>query len=273
MLSAEPMMQYSVSKTIPLLETSYVCLPHIMEVTQQRIQFKNATEASTQVRSGHIEQSSLVTKYNSHPSPIDVKLPPISALISNAYVNRYSCFGNDSRCDTFHKDEAALLTPSYVDANQKSSGVSFQKKNIGLPFDVISNNVRDTIQDLYRDVLEKELPKVAETKNQVLFSSAKPIMDLNGQSNTSPHRNSSKINSPGKAILKAKVRLRKQCSVCGKVCSRPSTLKTHFLIHTGDTPFKCSWEGCHKAFNVKSNMLRHMKSHERRRNKKTCLAK
>ncbi|CCE92928.1 uncharacterized protein TDEL_0F01170 [Torulaspora delbrueckii] len=65
-------------------------------------------------------------------------------------------------------------------------------------------------------------------------------------------------------VLNQAVRLRKQCPVCGKVCSRPSTLKTHYLIHTGDTPFKCSWGNCTKSFNVKSNMLRHLKSHERK---------
>ncbi|AQZ15460.1 YPR013C [Zygosaccharomyces parabailii] len=64
--------------------------------------------------------------------------------------------------------------------------------------------------------------------------------------------------------LNPAIRLRKQCPVCGKICSRPSTLKTHFLIHTGDTPFKCTWHNCKKSFNVKSNMLRHLKSHERK---------
>ncbi|CAL9733529.1 hypothetical protein MOSE0_B03092 [Monosporozyma servazzii] len=59
-------------------------------------------------------------------------------------------------------------------------------------------------------------------------------------------------------------RLRKQCPVCGKICSRPSTLKTHYLSHSGDTPFKCTWSGCTKSFNVKSNMLRHLKSHQRK---------
>lgn len=62
-------------------------------------------------------------------------------------------------------------------------------------------------------------------------------------------------------------RLRKQCPVCGKICSRPSTLKTHYLIHSGDTPFKCTWEGCTKAFNVKSNMMRHLKSHQKKARK------
>lgn len=60
------------------------------------------------------------------------------------------------------------------------------------------------------------------------------------------------------------VKLRKQCPICAKVCSRPSTLKTHYLIHTGDTPFNCTWPSCKKSFNVKSNMLRHVKSHARK---------
>lgn len=64
------------------------------------------------------------------------------------------------------------------------------------------------------------------------------------------------------ANLNMAKRLRKQCPVCGKICSRPSTLKTHYLIHSGDTPFKCTWEGCNKAFNVKSNMIRHFKAHQ-----------
>ena len=59
-------------------------------------------------------------------------------------------------------------------------------------------------------------------------------------------------------------KLKKQCPVCGKVCSRPSTPKTHYLIHSGDTPFKCPWKGCKKAFNVKSNMIRHLKTHQKK---------
>ncbi|CCD23229.1 uncharacterized protein NDAI_0B01940 [Naumovozyma dairenensis CBS 421] len=61
-----------------------------------------------------------------------------------------------------------------------------------------------------------------------------------------------------------KIKNKKQCDICGKICSRPSTLKTHYLIHSGDTPFKCAWKGCTKAFNVKSNMLRHFKCHEKK---------
>lgn len=53
-----------------------------------------------------------------------------------------------------------------------------------------------------------------------------------------------------------------QCHICGRICSRPSTLQTHLSIHTGDKPYKCPKRNCHKRFNVKSNMLRHYKRHE-----------
>lgn len=75
----------------------------------------------------------------------------------------------------------------------------------------------------------------------------------------------------GKTLIKRRlspeIRKTKQCPVCGKICSRPSTLRTHYFIHTGDTPFKCSWVDCGKSFNVKSNMIRHMKNHMKKLNK------
>lgn len=57
---------------------------------------------------------------------------------------------------------------------------------------------------------------------------------------------------------------RNQCHICGKVCSRPSTLRTHVLVHTGVKPYPCEWPGCNRSFNVKSNMIRHYKNHEKK---------
>lgn len=62
---------------------------------------------------------------------------------------------------------------------------------------------------------------------------------------------------------KAKKSNLKQCPICGKNCFRPSSLKIHYLTHTGETPYHCTWENCNKSFNVKSNLGRHLKLHQK----------
>ncbi|PBK87158.1 hypothetical protein ARMGADRAFT_939437 [Armillaria gallica] len=51
------------------------------------------------------------------------------------------------------------------------------------------------------------------------------------------------------------------CTTCNKRFRRPSSLNIHRNTHTGATPYRCSFPGCGKEFNVKSNMLRHYRSH------------
>lgn len=56
---------------------------------------------------------------------------------------------------------------------------------------------------------------------------------------------------------------RYKCDYCGKRFDRPSSLQVHIRTHTGAQPYTCEWPGCARTFNVKSNMLRHWRSHER----------
>ncbi|KAJ7174791.1 hypothetical protein C8R46DRAFT_891860, partial [Mycena filopes] len=51
------------------------------------------------------------------------------------------------------------------------------------------------------------------------------------------------------------------CPQCHKRFQRPSSLKIHANIHTGDTPYSCPHPGCGRAFNVASNMRRHFRKH------------
>ncbi|KAF7305316.1 FAD/NAD(P)-binding domain-containing protein [Mycena chlorophos] len=51
------------------------------------------------------------------------------------------------------------------------------------------------------------------------------------------------------------------CPLCDKTFTRPSTLRVHLNTHTGAMPYVCEYPGCGRAFNVKSNMQRHFRSH------------
>ncbi|KAF8069999.1 hypothetical protein FPV67DRAFT_995840 [Lyophyllum atratum] len=50
------------------------------------------------------------------------------------------------------------------------------------------------------------------------------------------------------------------CGYCGKAFGRPSALKIHLAIHTGERAFVCPEAGCHRSFSVRSNMSRHIRN-------------
>ncbi|XP_026729670.1 zinc finger and BTB domain-containing protein 17-like isoform X2 [Trichoplusia ni] len=50
----------------------------------------------------------------------------------------------------------------------------------------------------------------------------------------------------------------KTCSVCKKIFPSHASMQRHMLTHTGERPFLCGL--CNKGFNVKSNLLRHLRT-------------
>ena len=54
-------------------------------------------------------------------------------------------------------------------------------------------------------------------------------------------------------------RRRHVCEVCDKDFAKPSDLKRHKRIHTGEKPFKC--RECDKAFNTKGHLTEHLRTH------------
>ncbi|KAM0522524.1 hypothetical protein ACHAPE_002115 [Trichoderma viride] len=55
-----------------------------------------------------------------------------------------------------------------------------------------------------------------------------------------------------------------QCSLCGQEFTRKITQQGHERSHFGERPYKCSFEGCTKAFARLSDCQRHWKIHTRR---------
>ncbi len=72
-----------------------------------------------------------------------------------------------------------------------------------------------------------------------------------------PHWNKLKSHSCVPPI--ASQRVSRSCELCGKTFANPSALKIHYVVHTGEKPYRCSF--CGKGFTQKGNLKCHLRIH------------
>ncbi|XP_028454371.1 zinc finger protein 350 [Perca flavescens] len=73
-----------------------------------------------------------------------------------------------------------------------------------------------------------------------------------------PHRN--KFNKLHTCVPPvASQRVSRSCELCGKTFANPSALRIHYVVHTGEKPYRCSF--CGKGFTQKGNLKCHLRIH------------
>nr|XP_046270685.1 zinc finger protein Gfi-1b isoform X2 [Scatophagus argus] len=72
-----------------------------------------------------------------------------------------------------------------------------------------------------------------------------------------PHRNN--LNSHTCVPPVPSQRVSKSCEMCGKTFANPSALRIHYVVHTGEKPYRCSL--CGKGFTQKGNLKCHLRIH------------
>ncbi|KAM8787203.1 zinc finger protein 42 homolog [Rhynchonycteris naso] len=51
------------------------------------------------------------------------------------------------------------------------------------------------------------------------------------------------------------------CAECGKAFYERAKLQRHFVVHTGERPFQCTFKGCGKRFSLDFNLRTHVRIH------------
>ncbi|XP_012144361.1 uncharacterized protein LOC100877551 isoform X1 [Megachile rotundata] len=166
-------------------------------------------------------------------------------------------------------DGSVLLAPHLVDVPDEGSNpepdpdyTEYMTGKSNAKFNHSGSSISDGMPGL--DLSDpKQLAEFARPGHKLKVRKP-PVLDGVERTIACPHKGCTKMFRDNSAMRKhlhthgPRVHV---CAECGKAFVESSKLKRHQLVHTGEKPFQCTFEGCGKRFSLDFNLRTHVRIH------------